>query len=441
MGKKIELCGVKNYIAVEDLQFYPNNPRKISEVRLEQMKKSIVQKGFYEPILVWSKDNIILAGNHRTKAVLELIAEGYEFDSPDGKKKGVLPVVIEDVSDEVAEEILFETNNHYAEWVEDKLQAALTEAQQAGRNIEGFGFTAEEVDLLVIKAIEEAKTTTVAEHERTVGEAGDDDDLPAKASTEVKIGEIWELGGLGGHRIMCGSSLNEKDVERLFDNSMAELCFTSPSDVDQHEDLLAAFIPVCREYARLIAVNLGITRKAGEIAPYWDGYITAAKNCGLKLLSWNVWNQGFCGSVGKLTAMFPIAHEFIFVFGEKTKKLNPTIDNDKGDALVREKRELGTVVDCPPYLQRNEEIAHPAIFPVALPVAYIEACTDEGETVYEPFCGSGSTLIACEKTQRRCLAMEIEPSYCGITIDRWERFTNKKAVRIHPTTTLKKKKK
>jgi DNA modification methylase len=466
--KTIPLCAVKDYIDIDRLNFYPNNPRKISPERLSLMKASIQEKGFYEPILIRKKGNIILSGNHRTRAVLEMIDDGYEFVAPDGSK-GVLPVVIADVDDETAEAILFETNNHYAEWVEDQLQRALTEANEAGKNIKSFGFTQDDIDRYVIKATEEAKTT-VAEHERAL--PGDtDDELPEKVVTKVKTGEVWQLGR---HRVMCGDSTNAKDVETLLNGQPVEMCFTSPPYSDQRDykskdgapldlspDVLAKFIEVSREYVRLFAVNLGLSRKNGEVYQYWDTYIKAAQACGLKLLSWNVWSQGFSGSVAKLTAMFPIAHEWILVFGEKPKRLNPTVENktagkfntdtsvreidgevtEREPVRIREKREMGTVVDVPPYMARNEDLDHPAMFPVALPEAYIEACTDEDEIVYDAFAGSGSTLIAAEKTNRRCFAMEIEPTYCGIIIDRWERFTQLKADRIHPPVVLKQKKK
>jgi len=69
------------------------------------------------------------------------------------------------------------------------------------------------------------------------------------------------------------------------------------------------------------------------------------------------------------------------------------------------------------------------MFPVALPAAYIEACTAERESVYDPFLGSGTTLIAAEKLGRRCFGMEIEPKYCDVIVERWQQFTGGKAKR------------
>ena len=87
------------------------------------MKNSIIEKGFYEPILVWTKDNIVLSGNHRVKASRQLLKEGYTFATQVGDN--YLPVVYEDCDEATAFSILIETNNHYAHWIEDKLKAAL----------------------------------------------------------------------------------------------------------------------------------------------------------------------------------------------------------------------------------------------------------------------------------------------------------------------------
>jgi ParB-like chromosome segregation protein Spo0J len=155
--KYISLCRVETYLPIEKLKLHPDNPRQISKEKLEALKQSIIDKGFYQPILVWKKGNIILAGNHRYMAVKELVREGYEFNSWTGKEKHVLPVVIEDVTDEMAESILFESNNHYAEWIEEKLAEAIAKAQEAGRDVEGFGFDKEYVDVLLKTALSDAE--------------------------------------------------------------------------------------------------------------------------------------------------------------------------------------------------------------------------------------------------------------------------------------------
>jgi DNA modification methylase len=74
-------------------------------------------------------------------------------------------------------------------------------------------------------------------------------------------------------------------------------------------------------------------------------------------------------------------------------------------------------------------IAHEAAFPPDLPAFFIKAYSDKGDNVYEPFCGSGTTLIAAEQLSRKCYGMEISPAYCDVIVKRWETLTGKKATR------------
>lgn len=140
---------------------HPRNPRTIKPERLELLKKSIQEKGFYQPILIWKKGGIILSGNHRYIAVNELISEGFEFVTHDGKKN-MLPVVVEDVSDAMAMAILFESNNTYADWIEEKLRVALETAEELGQDIASFGFTTDYVDTLLKGAVKEADEVIAA---------------------------------------------------------------------------------------------------------------------------------------------------------------------------------------------------------------------------------------------------------------------------------------
>lgn len=164
----ITLCEVSDYVSISSLKFYDENPRTIARERLDQLKESIKTKGFYQPILVWrstkkKNHNTVLAGNHRLLAVRELIEEGFEFTH--GKDANVLPVVYESVTDEEARAILFDSNNTYANWVDEKLRTALKDCTT--KQISNYGFTPEYVDTLLKNAIADAdKVTEDLETER-----------------------------------------------------------------------------------------------------------------------------------------------------------------------------------------------------------------------------------------------------------------------------------
>jgi DNA modification methylase len=98
---------------------------------------------------------------------------------------------------------------------------------------------------------------------------------------------------------------------------------------------------------------------------------------------------------------------------------------EDAETTVSESRQLGTV-----YwggVEGQSSGNHPAAFPIEFPKAYIEAMTDKGQIVYDPFGGSGSTLIAAEQTGRICFISELDPKYCDIILTRWENLTGQKA--------------
>ena len=274
------------------------------------------------------------------------------------------------------------------------------------------------------------------------------DEVPEPPTDPItKPSDLWILGE---HRVLCGDSTETDDVVRLMAGKKADLCFTSPPYSDQRTYMgganltpehLSGFIPASAKFVDCFAVNLGISRRDGFLDCYWDAYIAAAKSSGLGLLSWNVWSRdGLQMSIGQATAMFPIQHEFIFVFGRRRKKLNETVPNKSAGHIgkstdrqadgkmssaktveIRDCRELGTVISIP-QVKANED--HPAQFPVALAGEYIKAFSG---SIYEPFCGSGTTIIAAEQLGRKCYGMEISPAYCDVIVKRWETLTGKKA--------------
>lgn len=161
MQTEIKTCKVANYVPVKKLKFHPQNEelRSISDERLNDLKESLIKKGFYEPILVWKKNGYVLAGNQRLRAARELIEEGYKFVTPDGKVNE-LPVVIEDVDEKMAMQILHQANNHHGSWVQQKLAEAIKEAEGLGIAVTDLGYTKEEYDKILAEAMAMASKAT-----------------------------------------------------------------------------------------------------------------------------------------------------------------------------------------------------------------------------------------------------------------------------------------
>lgn len=142
LKKVINTCKVADYVSIYDLEHHPKNEelRSISDARMNDLKESLKKKGLYEPILIQKDSNYVLAGNQRLKAMKELIEEGYTFENPDGDEN-YIPVVIEDVDDTKALEILHQANNHHGSWIEEKLAEAIKEAEEMGIDAVDLGYS------------------------------------------------------------------------------------------------------------------------------------------------------------------------------------------------------------------------------------------------------------------------------------------------------------
>jgi DNA modification methylase len=414
-------------LALDTLTTLPGNPRRgdVSAIR-----ESLEQSGQYRALVVRAGSLEVLAGNHTLMAMREL-----------GWERALCHLV--DVDDEQARRIVLADNrtNDLAGY-DERLLADLL-AQMDG-DLAGTGWDQGAVDELL------------------AGLDGDDD---AGADTEpseppadprTKPGDLWLLGD--EHRVLCGDATKREDVARLMDGARAALTFTSPPYFDLRDygggdlgpDHIASFLPLWSEYADLLAVNLGLVTRDGEIVAYWDTFIAAARAGGLKLLAWNVWNREEATSMAAQRMMFPIWHEWVFVFGEGPRKPNRTLRTKHGGETtargqrnangsiqppriyaVADRKPMGTVLTSPCHKGPTEG-DHPAVFPITLPSAYIEAVTAPGDAVADPFAGSGSTLIACENLHRRAYLCEIDARYVDVIVDRWERHTGQTAV-LHGT--------
>jgi DNA modification methylase len=399
---------------IKEIKLNDHNPRDITPEMFEKLKKSIQE--FPQMLetrpLVIDENNVVLGGNMRLRALTDL---GYEE----------IPVQkVEGWSEEQKKEFIVKDNVSYGVW-DWELLANSWDAEQLGDwGLEVPGWEKEEL------------------------EAQEDNfEVPDEIQTDIQLGDIIEIGE---HRLMCGDSTCSDTVAKLMNGEKSELLFTSPpysdmrtynGDKDLSINNLIEFIPTFLPFAEYQVVNLGIQRKDNEIVQYWDSYIQKAKDCGYKLLSWNVWNRESATSIGLQTAFFPIFHEWIFVFGSGSTEINRTKPkseasyerqkykpgtrrNKKGELKVPSKEnisydlvKIGTVTTLKAANTIGES-THPAMFPVELPSEYIKAMTNEGQIVTEPFLGSGSTMVACHQLNRKCYGMELDPKYCQVIVDR-----------------------
>lgn len=442
MSQTIDIrCSGSQLISILELMDFQGNLKTLTDVNYVKLRESILRHGFSFPIFVWidsEGDKHIIDGHQRVRVLEQMAIDG--FTIPD------IPIaIIEADNIRSAKAKLLAASSQYAEISNQGLYEYVVDQKfdcsWLDETIKLPGFDIKKFELDFFK-------------ENIPGNT-EDDAVPEvdEKNVNVKLGDVWLLGD---HRLVCGDSTDKATVDLLMNGEKAIFCFTSPPYSDQRDysgnlDLdpkhLAKFLQTPCE---IFAVNLGMKRKNGDVIQYWDAYIEVAKECGLKLLSWNIWDRSDSGyTVGQISAMFAIDHEWIFVFGKKLSKLNLTVKNKDASVFnnhssirqkngktsksksvtIRSHRQLGTVLKCNTHLARNIGGNHPAMFPVELPEEYIKACSNVSDIIFEPFGGSGSTLIACEKTNRKCFIMEIDPHYCQVIIDRWEAFTQKQAVK------------
>ena len=408
---------------------YERNPRN-NDKAIDAVAKSIQEFGWNSPIVV-DRDNVIVCGHSRWRAAQKLGLT-------------TVPVYVADkLTPEQVQAYRIADNKtaELADWNYDLLPLELRALQDAQYDLTLLGFDTDELEKLL------AGEDNVFEGET------DPDAIPEVPEVAVScLGEIYQLGN---HRLLCGSSTDENDVARLMEGTKAKMLFTSPPYSDMREynggkDLsvenLVSFIGCYLPYTDYQCVNLGLQRRDAEVVEYWNSYIEAARQAGYKMLAWNVWDKGVVGSIGLQKAMFPIRHEWLFVFGTEPFAINRTwekkecnINAKKIRNKVRQKdgtTRFSTVGDTSNPLKAMESVLpvmvelgsirheHPATFPVGLPLEYIRAMSQPSDTVIEPFAGSGSTVIACEQVNRICRAMELDPKYCDVIRRRWAEFVH-----------------
>ena len=420
------------WVPVTELRPWSQNPR-LNEPAVAKVVDSIKRFGFGAPLLARPNGELI-AGHTRLKAALKLGLDR-------------VPVRYLDLDPADARLLALADNKlgEIAEWDDALLSEVLRDFDPADAAIAGFG--AEELADLLEK---------LEPDEHRTGESEPDDVPEPPAEAITKPGDLWILGR---HRLLCGNSTIAQDVARLMAARKANAAITSPPYTDQREygigkfDWLALMNGAFDQMAANLApqghilVNLGPSHKDRRVDRYWDPWLDHVEAQGWPLYGWYVWDKG-SGMPGAWNGRLAPAHEFVFHFTKSTTSANKWIETqgrDEGGHRFRQRdgslkpatspEKIGQPFKVPDSVIRvGRESArgiqtegHPAVFPVDFAEFLIKTWTQDGQTVYEPFSGSGTTIVACERTDRTCCAMEIEPRYCDLAIERWQRLTGQKA--------------
>jgi DNA modification methylase len=413
------------HVSIDKLIPYARNSRTHSDAQVAQIAASIKEFGFTNPVLIDGGGGII-AGHGRVMA-----ARSMKIDT--------VPCIRLDYLTDAQKKAYVIADNKLAlnaGWNDQMLGLELADLQSLGFDLELTGFNKDELALLMAP-------------EPTDGLI-DEDEVPSiPEQPKSQRGDVWLLGE---HRLMCGDSTQADDLAKLMDGDKADLVWTDPpynvavdgkagkimnDDMSKSEfrKFLQAVYARYFENMREGAV-IYVAHGESERAAFSDCLVEA----GLKLSEVLIWVK----QSGTLSRQdFNWKHEPI-LYGWKEGKghhfcgdftLTTVIDDDldidkmKKDDLVAMLKQIKE--QMPTTIVRHDRPTksdlHPTMKPVGLVQRMVEWSSMDGWIVLDLFGGSGSTLIACQKANRRARLMELDPKFCDVIVKRYQEFTGKKA--------------
>ena len=431
------------YQNVKELNPAPYNPRRWSEDAIAQLTDSIKNFGLVDPILVNSspdRKNVVIGGHFRLKVAKDL-----------GIKE--VPVVYVDIPDiEREKELNVRLNKNLGDW-DYELLAEFDETL-----LSTIGFDSEEIDAIFDLAVDEPETFDLEKELKKL-------DI---SKITVQKGDVYQLGD---SRLMCGDSTVEADFDKLMNGEQADMCMTDPpyildylhakrggkpvtgfgakrnrryleTDVlpDNFTELWMANVAkhAKPDYSIIVYENWKNLRVIwAEMEKYWK-----VKN----MIVWHLPNrhQGFAAKY-----KFFSKHDIAMVGASGDVEYN---HDEEPDGLQEEYETALYAIGGKPqwegyeggkkyqptdfisYMASDEKHSGQGVIfgtkPIEILVPYIKVLTKRGDLVVEPFCGSGSTLIASTKLKRRCNIMEKSPTYAEVALKRWENLTGLKRVKL-----------
>lgn len=372
-------------VDIETLIPDPNNERKHDEKNLKAIRNSLKQFGQVEPLIVRRSNNVVIGGNGRLEAMKAI-----------GLTEAVIHYVDFDELKSKALRVALNRTSELASWDEAMLGTTLQELREHDVDLDELGFDISSLEDIGMGDKTEGLTDPDNVHEVAQNEMG------------VVLGDIYQLGS---HRLMCGDSTSKENVEKLMNGEKADMVFTDPPygvgykynshddnvTKEQHFSFLKKLADTSLELANKFIITPGCNNLASMSQARSD---FSHVGC---------WTKTNAMSPGRVTHFW--TWEPIFFYGKFKRKRG----NDVFNYPVGKQPDTGDHT-CPK--------------PIAFWIDIVDNFSDPKDKILDFFLGSGSTLIACEKTGRKCYGMELDPHYCSVIIKRWQDFTGKTAVKL-----------
>ncbi len=429
------------YRKLSSVKPYERNPR-INDAAVDAVAASIQEFGFRQPIVV-DEDGVIIAGHTRFKAAQQLGLEKV----PVHVAKDLTPVQIK------AYRLADNKTGEIAEWDKDLLPIELADLQGMDFDLDLIGFSPDDLADLMNPDGQEGLT--------------DPDNVPALPDNPItQPGDLWILGN---HRLLCGDSSKPDDVDRLLDGASIHLANTDPPynvkveprsnnaiaagnssfsnkhhqkfDLERHPGKSKPTHKKMRAKDRPLANDFVTDEQFDRLLDAWFGNIARVLLPGRGFYIW-----GGYANLGNYPP-FLKKHALYFSQGIVWDKQHPVLTRKDfmgafeiafygwREGSAHQYFGPNNATDLWHVKKVNpQSMIHLTEKPVELAVRALQYSSRTGENVLDLFGGSGSTLIGCEQTGRNAFLMELDPPYCDVIVNRWEKFTGKKASRILSAT-------
>jgi DNA modification methylase len=409
------------FLSLDLIATDPLNARKHSRTQIRDIAKSLEAFGFNAPILV-DRNRKILAGHGRFEAAKLLgLAE--------------VPVIFLDHLTEVQAKAYMLADNQLHDrstWDDVKVAVQLKELSDLALDfdLEAIGFPTPEIDFR-LQSLDDSDETDRA----------DEFDAPAGPAVSI-AGDLWLLGD---HRLYCGDALDANSYAILMETKKASAVFTDApynQKIDGHvggngrikhrEFAMASGEMSKEEFAEFLSTGLKLMCDHAAAGAVIYGFmdfrhmgemLAAGDAAGCDLLNLCVWIKSNAG----MGSFYRSRHELVFVFRNgKQAHTNQVMLGKFG--RNRSNAWFYPGVNSFPRKGAEDALAlHPTVKPIALVADAILDCTKRNELILDPFLGSGTTILAAERTGRRCYGIEIDPLYVDTAVSRWEKVTGQQA--------------